>query len=134
MFVRQASPLPNGGGTLNPGPNAPIYGPPAPAHLIRPNYVAYPNGTIIPTSRATLEAGFNRAGFTCGPVMSGPGMQYTNPATGDIYRVMYGTMYHPPRLVRHAPRGNQIQPDGNGIGHLRGKHAVNSATHLPLEP
>ncbi len=106
-------------------------GAPAPA-----DFVGYPDGTAIPTSRTRLEDGFRNAGFPSYPNARTPepGTNYIDPSNGNIYRVMQGSAVHPPRLITHAPAGNPLLPNGSNIPPGVRGNAVRDLTHFPLQP
>ncbi len=93
------------------------------------------NGVAIPTSKTELEKGFKEAGFANRPAVGTPenGTIYTDPRTGNQYRVMDGSNTNSPRLMTHAPGNNPIMPDGSNIPKgTKGKNAVRSLTHFIL--
>ena len=102
----------------------------------RATFEVGPHGTAIPTSQERLEQGFQKAGFRSYPNtrIAEPGMNYVDSQSSNIYRIMDGSSYHPPRLMTHAPAGNPLTPYGATIpSGVKGRN-VRAITHFPLEP
>jgi RHS repeat-associated protein len=75
----------------------------------RADFIAGPNGVIVPTSRARLEGGFRAAGFPEAPTPRAPGTEYTLP-DGSLVRVMEPTSQAPLRASFTNRNGGPTDP------------------------
>jgi RHS repeat-associated protein len=119
-----------------PGEGAPPSIPSGTAGAGRADFEVTSGGTAIPTSRTTLEQGFNDAGFNSYPNArtAEPGTIYQDSNNGNLYRVMQGSGGNPPRLMTHAPGGNPLLPSGDNIPPGLTRNQIRDLTHFLLEP
>jgi RHS repeat-associated protein len=117
--------------------------PPAPAPAAGvargADFIANQDGTIVSTSRARLEGGFQDAGFPSSPTRS-PGMQYTLP-DGSLVRVMEPSGQAPLRASFTDSYGNAINPFTGkqpmpppGVSGAAWRQMMRSLTHVELGP
>ena len=112
---------------------------PEPESIPRPNLVASSDGTVIPTSRASLEGGLQRAGFPSEPTSSA-GIEYTLP-DGSRVRIMEPSGQAPLRASFTNANGGPINPFTGkpvqppaGLTPAERVAYVRSYTHLELGP
>jgi RHS repeat-associated protein len=103
------------------------------------DFIASKDGTIVSTSRARLEGGFQEAGFPSTPTRS-PGMQYTLP-DGSLVRVMEPSGQAPLRASFTDSYGNPINPFTGrqpmpppGVTGAAWRQLMRSLTHVRLGP
>ncbi len=107
------------------------------ASLTRARFEVGPNGIAVPTSKAELIEGLQNAGFKSYPNVRTieNGINFVNPSNGNVYRIMDGSRFNPPRLITHSGIGRgPIAPWGGPIpSGLRGS-SVRGIVHFLLEP
>jgi hypothetical protein len=103
------------------------------------DFIASQDGTIVSTSRARLEGGFQDAGFPSTPTRS-PGMQYTLP-DGSLVRIMEPSGQAPLRASFTDSYGNPINPFTGkqpmpppGVSGAAWRQLMRSLTHVELGP
>ncbi len=105
----------------------------------RATFITDADGTVIPTSRATLEGGFRDAGFPSSPTRS-PGTDYTLP-DGSHVRVMDASGQAPQRASFEnangqpvdAFSGKPVQPPP-GLTAAERREYIRERTHVELDP
>jgi RHS repeat-associated protein len=99
------------------------------------DFVVYRSGVAIPTSRAQLAEGLQRAGFKVTPNVrtSESGLTFEN-EFGTRFRVMEGGGKNIARLVTTLRGGNVVLPDGSTIPPHLTPAEIRDLTHFPLKP
>lgn len=96
------------------------------------DFVSGPNGVVVPTSKSELISDLRSAGWASRPATGG-GEIFTDPATGNEWRIMDGsTPSGPdgPRLIVTDARGNPVGVTGaNMTGNVN-----RDLWHLELNP
>lgn len=82
---------------------------PASSPSSKPDFIASSDGVVVPTSKARLEEGFQKAEFPSTPTTRGVGTQYTLP-DGTTVRVMEPAGPAPLRASFENAGGNPINP------------------------
>jgi len=110
-----------------------------PAVAPRPSFVASADGTVVPTSRSTLEGGFQRAGFPSRPT-GAAGTEYTLP-DGSLARVMEPSGQAPLRASFTNSNGGPVSPFTGkpvqpppGLTKPERLEYIRDRTHVELDP